>query len=224
MFTIHVEINLMIQIKKFVFNPFQVNTYILFDDTKECVIIDAACANEEEESLLSNFISQMGLTPVLLLSTHAHIDHVLGNAFVAEHYGLQLTAHKDGAMYLDNATAYAESFGLRLEKVIEPKLFTDDNDYLQFGSSSLKVLHAPGHANGSLCFYNEADSFVIAGDVLFYQSIGRTDLPGGDYDKLKSSIWGKLFVLPDETVVYPGHGPETSIGSEKINNPFVAIG
>jgi len=214
----------MIQIKKFVFNPFQVNTYVLYDETKECVIIDAACSDEEEEARLSNFIDQMGLKPVLLLCTHAHIDHVLGNTFVAKRYNLKLSAHEDGKMYLADAPAYAASFGLTLNEVLQPTHFLQDNDLIQFGNSSLKVLFAPGHANGSLCFYSEADSFVVSGDVLFYQSIGRTDLPGGDYDVLKNSIWSKLFVLPDDTIVYPGHGPETNIGSEKVSNPFVAIG
>lgn len=214
----------MIQIKKFVFNPFQVNTYILYDETKECVIIDAACSDSEEENQLSSFIEEMGLKPVHLLCTHAHIDHILGNAFVANRYKLQLSAHEDGKMYLTDAPAYAASFGMQLNELVQPTQMIKDNDTISFGNSSLKVLFAPGHANGSLCFYSEADGFVVSGDVLFYQSIGRTDLPGGDYDILKNSIWSKLFVLPDETVVYPGHGPETNIGSEKISNPFVAIG
>lgn len=214
----------MIQIKQFIFNAFQVNTYILFDETKECVIIDAASSDETEEAQLSNFIDQMGLKPVQLLCTHTHIDHILGNAYVAERYNLKLSAHKDGAMYLTDAPAYAANFGITLNEVLQPEVLINENDLIHFGNSVLKVLHTPGHAKGSLCFYSEAENFVVSGDVLFYQSIGRTDLPGGDYDVLKNSIWGKLFVLPDDTIVYPGHGPETTIGSEKVTNPFVAIG
>jgi glyoxylase-like metal-dependent hydrolase (beta-lactamase superfamily II) len=214
----------MLQLKKFVFNAFQVNTYLVFDETGECVIIDAACENEYEEDELASFIESAGLKPVMLLSTHAHIDHILGNAFVAEKYKLELAAHADSNQYLHNAVEHAASFGMQLKKVIKPGIFLTDGQELHFGNSSLLVLETPGHANGSICFYNQANGFIIAGDVLFYQSIGRTDLPGGDYDVIKNSIWVKLFVLPDDTVVYPGHGPETSIGSEKVSNPFVAIG
>lgn len=212
------------QIKKFVFNPFQVNTYLLYDQSGECVIIDAACAESREEEELYHFIRNKGLKPVYLLSTHQHIDHILGNDYVSETYDLPLTAHADGLVYLTNALEYAQSFGLKLGKVCQPTRFLEDEQTIRFGQSSLKVLHTPGHALGSVCFLSEEDGFVIAGDVLFYQSIGRTDLPGGDYDVLKQSIWGKLFVLPDDTIVYPGHGPETTIGSEKESNPFVAIG
>jgi glyoxylase-like metal-dependent hydrolase (beta-lactamase superfamily II) len=214
----------MIQVKKFVFNSFQVNTYLLYDETRECVLIDAACSEPEEEIELTNFISYHQLKPVRLLSTHAHIDHILGNAFVASRYGLRLEAHADSTRYLKDAPAYAASFGMRLSSVQMPEVFLTDNQVISFGNSRLKVLETPGHAAGSLCFYNEEVPFVVAGDVLFYQSIGRTDLPGGNYDLLKNSIWGKLFVLPDHTLVYPGHGPETTIGSEKVDNPFVAIG
>lgn len=214
----------MIQVKKFVFNSFQVNTYLLYDETRECVIVDAACSEPEEEIELSNFIAFHNLRPVRLLSTHSHIDHVLGNAFVSLRYGLKLEAHADSARYLKDAPTYAATFGLRLSAVQMPEVYLTDNQLISFGNSSLKVFETPGHAAGSVCFYNEEVPFVIVGDVLFYQSIGRTDLPGGNYDVLKNSIWGKLFVLPDQTLVYPGHGPETTIGSEKVDNPFVAIG
>lgn len=214
----------MIQIKKFVFNSFQVNTYVLYDETRECVIIDAACSEPDEEDEIVNFIAYHQLKPIRLLSTHAHIDHILGNDFISEHYKLTLEAHKDSLRYLKDADVYAASFGLRLTRTVIPGIFLDDGSEIHFGSSHLKVLYTPGHAAGSLCFYCEEIPFVISGDVLFYQSIGRTDLPGGNYNVLKNSIWGKLFVLPDHTLVYPGHGPETSIGSEKVDNPFIAIG
>jgi hydroxyacylglutathione hydrolase len=214
----------MIQIKKFVFNAFQVNTYLLYDETGECTIIDAACSSHREQEELSAFISGQKLKPVKLLSTHSHIDHILGNEWFSETYNLPLSAHPDGNIYLTNAIDHAESFGLRLDRVCKPSVSLTDGQDIFFGNSHLKVLHTPGHALGSVCFYCEEIPFVIAGDVLFYQSIGRTDLPGGDYDVLKNSIWSKLFVLPDQTLVYPGHGPETTIGSEKVSNPFVAIG
>lgn len=214
----------MITIKKFPFNFFQVNTYVLHDETNECIIIDAGMEGQAEENEFSNYIDAMKLKPVLLVNTHAHIDHILGNSFVAEKYNLKLAAHPDCVPFISRAPAYAGTFGVQFGKVKEIDDFLDENTDITFGNSTLKVLHTPGHADGSLCFYSEEDKFVITGDVLFNQSIGRTDLPTGDYDLLKQSIWKKLFTLPDESVVYPGHGPETSIGYEKINNPFVLIG
>ncbi len=214
----------MLQLKKFVFNAFQVNTYLLYDETGECVIVDAACADEHEETELSSYISAHKLKPVMLISTHTHVDHILGNSFVHDNYNLELAAHPDSLSYLHNAIEHASSFGLKLNAVIKPGILLTEGQEIHFGNNSLRVLETPGHANGSLCFYNKENGFVIAGDVLFFQSIGRTDLPGGDYDLIKNSIWSKLFVLPDDTIVYPGHGPETTIGNEKISNPFVAIG
>ena len=214
----------MLQLKKFVFNAFQVNTYILFDETRECVIIDAACSSPQEDQELLDFVLKNGLKPVHLLSTHSHIDHILGNAFAKSQFGLGLSAHKEGEMYLTTAHASAAMFGFRLAEVVFPDNYLTDNQWITFGNQQLQVLFTPGHAEGSVCFYLPENEIVITGDVLFYQSIGRTDLPGGNYDILKNSIWGKLFTLPEATLVYPGHGPETTIGSEKTDNPFVAIG
>lgn len=214
----------MIQIKKFVFNAFQVNTYLLYDETKECIIIDAACSTAEEEKALQDYIESNQLKPIMALNTHAHIDHILGNAFVCEQYNIKLGAHSGGEMYLETAPMVANTYGLHLKKTIRSHFEISDHELFAVGNSLIMILYTPGHAAGSVCIYCEEASFLISGDVLFYQSIGRTDLPGGDYDLLKNSIWQKLFVLPDETIVYPGHGPETNIGSEKVNNPFVAIG
>lgn len=213
----------MIKVKKFIFNPFQVNTYLLFDETNECVIVDAACSNGDEELAISHFIEKNELNPVMLLSTHTHIDHILGNAFFSNNYRLKLSAHADSAFYLEHAKDYAAAYGLPLTHVEQVGVFLKDGEILHFGNSVLSVLHTPGHALGSVCFYAPAENFVISGDVLFYQSIGRTDLPGGDYPTLKKSIWSKLFTLPDAVMVLPGHGPETTIGTEKISNPFVAL-
>lgn len=214
----------MIKLKRFAFNPFQVNTYVLSDETGECVIIDAGMQGGAEENLITDYIESNNLKPVMLLLTHAHIDHILGNEFIVNNYNLKLFAHKEGVPFLSNAVAHAASFGLSIDKVVDIDEFIDENKDITFGNSSLKVLYTPGHANGSVCFYSKEGNFVITGDVLFNQSIGRTDLPTGNYEILQNSIWKKLFTLPDETVAYPGHGPETTIGSEKVNNPFVAIG
>ncbi len=214
----------MINIKKFTFNAFQVNTYVLWSETGESMIIDPGMQTKQEEIEISTFISSNNLKPVILILTHAHIDHIAGCNYIAETYSLPLTAHKDSEHLLKNAAVYGSLFGVNIEKVKDIDSFIDESSELKLGNNKLKILHTPGHAVGSVCFYSPVDKFVVTGDVLFNQSIGRTDLPTGDYDVLQKSIWEKLFVLPDETVVYSGHGPETTIGSEKINNPFVAIG
>lgn len=214
----------MITVQRFPFNAFQVNTYVLNDETGECVIIDAGMQETAEEDEIVGYIEGNRLKPVMLLNTHTHIDHILGNASLAEKYNLQLAAHRDAEKMMTNAGAYALTFGISLPEVKKIDRFLEDGEKIEFGNSTLNTLHTPGHADGSVCFYSAKDNFVITGDVLFNQSIGRTDLPTGDYDLLQKSIWERLFILPDETVVYPGHGPETTIGFEKLNNPFVAIG
>ena len=214
----------MITVKRFPFNPFQVNTYVLSDETKECIIIDPGMQGQNEEQELTDYIDANGLKPILLLNTHAHVDHIVGNSFVAETYNIPLVSHKHCVDFLTNAVAYASTFGLKMGSVKSIDKFIDESEEIKFGNSTLKVLYTPGHADGSLCFYAENDDFVITGDVLFNQSIGRTDLPTGNYDLLQQSIWEKLFTLPESTVAWPGHGPETNIGFEKLHNPFVAIG
>jgi len=214
----------MITVKRFAFNAFQVNTYVLNDETRECIVVDAGMQGPDEEKQIVSYIEDNQLKPVLLLNTHTHIDHILGNTFLAEKYNLPLAAHHDAEKFLTNAATYAITFGITMNDVKSIDRFLDDTGTVDFGDSSLRILYTPGHADGSLCFYSADDGFVIAGDVLFKESIGRTDLPTGDYDLLQKSIWEQLFTLPDETVVYSGHGPETTIGHEKLNNPFVAIG
>jgi glyoxylase-like metal-dependent hydrolase (beta-lactamase superfamily II) len=214
----------MTEIKRFAFNPFQVNTYVLSDETNACIIIDAGMDDTAEEDEIIHYIESHELKPVLLVNTHAHVDHILGCSFMADKFNIPFVAHKDCEFFMKRARQSAMMFGiaLRNEKTIDSYL--NEGEELKFGNTSLEVLHTPGHADGSLCFYSKKDNFVITGDVLFNQSIGRTDLPTGNYELLQKSIWEKLFTLPDETVAYPGHGPETSIGFEKIHNPFVAIG
>lgn len=214
----------MITIKRFSFNPFQMNTYVLSDETRECAIIDAGMDGSAEEDDIVSYISENGLKPVLLVNTHTHIDHILGNSFIAKKYNLELLAHKDSVGFIERAAGQAQMFGMQMSETKSIDKFIDEGESLNFGNSSMQILLTPGHADGSLCFYSEEDKFVITGDVLFNQSIGRTDLPTGNYELLQKSIWEKLFTLPDETVAYPGHGPETTIGYEKLHNPFVAIG
>ncbi len=211
----------MIQIKKFVFNPFQVNTYVLYDETKECVIIDPGCTNDVESLELMNFIKQKDLKPVRMLLTHTHIDHVIGVNMVEELLGISPEAHEAGIVFIDHSINTAATFGLDLDKNPEVTRFLTEGEEVTFGNSRLEILYTPGHADGSICFLSREDGFIIVGDVLFQMSIGRTDLPTGNYDLLKRNIFEKLFTLPDNTVVYSGHGPETNIGFEKNNNPFL---
>ena len=202
----------MVNIEKFCFNTFMVNTYLLYDESGECVVIDAACYEPEEEDALKDFIGKNNLTLVRNLNTHCHVDHVLGNDFIARTYGIYPEYHKNSVAFFDTLKEIGASFGYNIDHVPEAKRFLVANETVQWGTSELRVLFTPGHAEGSVCFYNEALGFVITGDVLFRDTIGRTDLPTGDFDQLMVSIKTKLFTLPDETVVYPGHGPETSVG------------
>lgn len=211
----------MITIKNFVFNSFQENTYVLYDETKECVIIDAGCYFEGEQQALKSFINENDLKPVKLLNTHCHVDHLFGNKYVADEFQLSVTAHKEDAFLIDNAVAHGMSFGITVDQPPQVGDFVEEEDEITFGNSKLKVLHVPGHSPGGLAFYNEEQKFVFVGDSLFAGSIGRTDLPAGDYDTLIGSIKSKLMSLGDDVVVYTGHGPATTIGDERKNNPFL---
>jgi hydroxyacylglutathione hydrolase len=212
------------QLEIFTFNPFQENTYILYDESKECVIIDPGCYDADERTELTDFIESNQLNPVVLLNTHCHIDHVLGNKFVADKYKLTLQI-PEGELETLHATAlYGHTFGIYMTASPEPGYFLKDNETVKFGNSELKCISAPGHSPASICFYNEKEKYLIGGDVLFYKSIGRTDLPGGNHAQLLNSIRTRLFVLPDNTKVFSGHGVETSIGAEKKHNPFVGLG
>jgi len=212
----------MITIETLVFNHWQENTYILFDETKEAVLIDCGVFFEEEGKKLVDFVEKNGLKLVKQLNTHLHIDHVLGNQFMKDQFGLLTYAHKEDEFLLAEAPNYA--FRLGLENVVEPPKLggvIQDGDTIKFGNSEIKVLHVPGHSPGHVVFYNEAQKFLIAGDVLFRESIGRTDLPYGNYEQLIDGIKTKLLVMDDEVVVYPGHGNSTSIGHERRNNVFL---
>ena len=211
----------MINVHFFTFNGFQENTYILFDETKECVIIDPGCYATEEQSILKNYILENDLKPVKLLNTHCHIDHVLGNNFVASTFNIGLEMHEKDLPTLHATPVYGQTFGFNIDKSPEPTTLLKDGDMVQFGNSELEVLFTPGHAPGHVVFVAHKEKFIVNGDVLFQGSIGRTDLPGGDMPTLLNSIRTKLFTLPDDYTVYTGHGASTTIGFEKNNNPFL---
>jgi hydroxyacylglutathione hydrolase len=212
-----------IKIHRFVFNPFQENTYVVYDETHEALIIDPGCSDREEKQELDEFISFNGLTVKYLLNTHCHIDHVLGNEHIKEKYKVPFLIHKSDEPVLKAVKTYASNYGFAGYKEQLPDNFLSEGDRVLWGASEFKVLFLPGHAPGHIGFYNDAQKILISGDVLFYHSIGRTDLPGGDFNTLINSIHQKLFVLPDNVVVHCGHGPETTIGEEKVHNPFCAL-
>lgn len=211
----------MIEIKIFEVNPFQENTYLLYDESKECVIIDAGIYSEAEKKEISDFIAQKGLKPVKLLNTHCHVDHVFGNSFIYEKYSPEVLYHQGETPIIENVKSHGAVYGFDMEIPPLAKKFLSDGDEVLFGNSTLRALHVPGHSPGSIVFYSCKQKFIIAGDVLFYGSIGRTDLPGGNYQTLISGITEKLLTLDDDVVVYCGHGPKTNIGFERKNNPFL---
>ncbi|WP_345230340.1 MBL fold metallo-hydrolase [Olivibacter ginsenosidimutans] len=211
----------MIQVKRFENNPFAENTYLLFDESKECVVVDPGMYTQAEEMAVLEFIDKYKLKPTLLLNTHCHVDHVLGNKFIYEQFNLLPQFHELEAAVLSDVQVRAPMFGLRYEQSPIPEQFLQETGSVYFGDSSLELIFAPGHSPGHLCFYSVADKLLIGGDVLFKGSIGRTDLPGGNHQLLLKNISEKLYRLSDETLVYPGHGPETSIGAEKESNPFI---
>lgn len=207
--------------KQFEFNIFAENTYILYNNAKEAAIIDPGCSTSEEWTSLSHFIMENGLKPKLLLNTHCHIDHILGNHFIYREYGLAPLIHRNELFLLQNLSNIAEFYGVDAIPSPEPLRFIEANEEIQLGEITLKVIYCPGHSPGSVCFYNSKEKMLWGGDVLFRESIGRTDLPGGDFDMLENNIHAHIFTLPDDVVVYPGHGIPTTIGYEKANNPFV---
>ena len=212
----------MTEIQEFVFNPFQENTYILFDETKECIIIDPGCSTNQEEEAIKSFLKRKELNLVKMLFTHGHLDHVCGAAFIHDEFGLLPQCHSLDRYLLEQVVAQGRSYGFELQAPPAPGKFLNEGDQISFGNSFLKVLHTPGHSPGHIVLYNEAQEFIITGDVLFQGSIGRTDLHGGDYDTLIHSIQNKILPLPDETNVYSGHGPSTTVGIEKLSNPYLS--
>ncbi len=208
------------KIFKLVFSPIEVNTYILADDSDNCAIIDCGCYDKEESERLLDFIKSKSINPVLLLNTHCHLDHIFGNRLVLERFGLRPYSSELDEMNRKDAVQHAILFGLTMDDPPEPAGYISDNQIVTFGTEKLVALHVPGHTAGSLAFYSEKNNCVFTGDALFAGSIGRTDLPGGNYDTLIGSIKNKLLVLPPSTVVYPGHGDETTIEKEMKSNPY----
>jgi len=208
------------EIYRLVFNPIDVNTYILADKSGECAIIDCGSYDFDEFSEMTDLIDDKKLTPVLLLNTHCHLDHIFGDGFVLSKYNIGALCHRDDVYNRNKAVNHALMFGLSMENPPEPAGYLTDGQKISFGETELVAIHVPGHAAGSLAFYSEKDKVVFTGDALFAGSIGRTDLPGGNYETLINSIRNKLFTLPEETVVFPGHGNETTVGIEKRTNPF----
>lgn len=208
-------------VRSFTFSPFAENTYVLYDASRECVIIDPGCYDLAEKQELSRFISAHHLTPVRLINTHCHIDHVFGVPYVTREYHLPLEIHRGEEVVLRFAQQAGLMYGTPVETMPEPGGFLDESDLVTFGNTALEVLFTPGHSPASICFYDRAGKQLISGDVLFRESIGRTDLPGGDYDTLMRSIFDKLLTLDDDVVVYPGHMESTTIGYERRHNPFI---
>jgi len=211
----------MIHLKTFVFNPFQVNAFVLWDETGECIIVDASCYEEQEFQKLFDFISSNKLTPKAVLNTHAHVDHLTGTKRVCDTYKIEMHLHASEMFLHENAQIQGRTFGFDIQKPPKPASYLNDGDVFKFGNSEIKMFHAPGHSPGSMLFYMENEGFLITGDVLFSGSIGRTDLPGGDFKQLIESIQSKILVLPGETRVFPGHGPETTVQKEIKSNPFL---
>jgi glyoxylase-like metal-dependent hydrolase (beta-lactamase superfamily II) len=208
-------------IHTFVFNSFGVNTYILEAENGDCIIVDAACSNESEQKQLKSFFDDGKRKPIMLINTHTHIDHVLGCTFAQKEFGIKWLMHREALSILNEAPIFASLFGINKMEMSKPDGFINEENELKLDNNTIKVLYTPGHAPGSICLYVPSGNFVITGDVLFNGSIGRTDLTGGNYDLLIESINTKLLTLPDDTVVYPGHGPATTIGDERTGNPYL---
>lgn len=211
----------MISIKTFAFNPLQVNCYLVWDDTLECIIIDASCMYEEEFQELYDFIESHSLNPKGIINTHGHFDHLTGTMKVSVKYALPFSIHPGDKFLVENAVQQGRVFGFATDAPPGPTTWLNEGQIIKFGNSSLQAIHAPGHSQGSMVFYCEKGKFLISGDVLFAGSIGRTDLSGGNYEQLIGSIRSKILVLPPDTKVFPGHGPSTTVGDEANNNPFL---
>ncbi|MBW7867163.1 MAG: MBL fold metallo-hydrolase [Brumimicrobium sp.] len=210
------------RIVKFIFNPIQENTYIVFDEQKNAVIIDPGCYFQEERDLLRNYISENQLNICAILNTHAHLDHVMGNAFMKREFGVDLYLHQADLPTLAMGEKSAQLYGMyQFEPSPLPDKYLEDKQKLQFGDMEFEVIFGPGHSPGHVAFYSSKDKLVINGDILFKGSYGRVDLPGGNFDVLKHTITQRMFLLPDDTVVYSGHGTETTIGDERMSNPIL---
>jgi glyoxylase-like metal-dependent hydrolase (beta-lactamase superfamily II) len=211
----------MLKIEKFVVNPLQENTFVLSDETRACIFIDPGFYFDVEQEEIIDYVKDNKLKPVKITNTHCHFDHIMGVEFIRGQYKIPFYAHPDDAFWVEQAVFQGKMFGFEMEPVQAPDYFFQENEPLKFGNTEFQVIHVPGHSPGHVVFYSEKEGVLIGGDVLFHGSIGRTDLPGGNYETLIAGIKEKLFRLPDETKVYCGHGPETTLGFEKASNPFL---
>lgn len=211
----------MLKIKSFEFSPIQENTYILYNEFNECIIIDPGCYFDAEKDELVAFITNNHLAPKMLVNTHCHLDHVFGNKLISEKYNLTLQLHENEKAVLAFAPASGLMYDMAFDNYTGDFILLNEGDFIKLGDDELKVLLTPGHSPGSLSFYAEKDKFVISGDALFKNSVGRSDLPGGNHAQLIRGIKENLLSLPEDTVVYSGHGPQTTIGEEKLNNPYL---
>ncbi|MCK9339275.1 MAG: MBL fold metallo-hydrolase [Bacteroidales bacterium] len=211
------------QIKCFHFNFIQVNTFVIFDESKEAIIVDPGNSNTEEDEQLSNFITEEGLQVKYIINTHPHIDHILGNGFCTRTFQAPLLAHEAGLFIYERAVSYAIAFNMQCNKsnFPTPNRFINEGDVINCGQQQWKILYTPGHADGSICLYNATENIIIVGDVLFENSIGRSDLPSGNFKLLMESIHTKILTLPAETTILPGHGTNTKIAIEKKHNPYI---
>jgi len=211
----------MLSVKVFTFSPVQENTYIIYNEAKQAIIFDPGCYASYEKQALKDFITNEKLDVIQLINTHCHLDHVFGNKMVYETFGVELFIHKNEEPVLAFAPQSGIMWGLPFENYEGPLHFLEEGDEVKLGEDKLTVILAPGHSPGSICFYCKEQGFIIGGDVLFRESIGRTDLPLGDHQTLLKNIREKLFILPNEVVVHSGHGPSTTIGWEKEHNPYL---
>lgn len=211
----------MLKYHTFVFSPFQENTYVLYDESGRCAIVDPGCYDNQERNALKGFIEEKGLTPELLLNTHCHLDHIFGNKFVKDTWGVPFWTHKTEMSNLRGSEIAAKMYGVQMDASPDPDRFLTEADTVKVGDTEFEVLFVPGHAAGHIAFYQKAQKLLFSGDVLFRGSIGRTDLPGGDLETLMRSIYTQVMTLEDDVKVLSGHGPETLVGIERTSNPFV---
>ena len=211
----------MIRTEAVQFNEFQVNTYLVWDETQECLVVDPAFYSRDEQESFLSLISNMGLKVKGQINTHCHVDHILGVDFMKSQFDAPIRAHKEEEQIIKNSPLMGDLFGWNIKPINGIDVLLEEGEMIPVGKHLLKIIHVPGHSPGSVALYSNEGAFVITGDALFKGSIGRTDLPGGDYDTLITSIGEKLLTLPPETQVYPGHGPSSSIGYEKQENPFL---
>ncbi len=213
----------MLKVSCFHFNFIQVNTYFLFDETKEAVIVDPGNCEEKEDQELADFVQKNQLKIKYIINTHPHIDHIIGNGFCHRHFQAPIILHPEGLEIYRHAFAYGVAFNMKCDEENFPPvdLFIKEGDTIRFGNQTIEILYTPGHADGSISLVLPEASCVFVGDVLFENSIGRSDLPTGNFRTLIENIHKKILVLPDHYTIYPGHGPETTIGKEKNNNPYI---